>query len=183
MLYKLPTIINDETVQHVINAVNDLQPFEDFEVYVRGDGGEVAAAEAIVDILTNIGLTNNVTLTAYEVINSSHFLIFFNTVCVNKKVLASTKGMIHRPSWIVEIMDGGKLVNDEYIQHKQAVMEQSDTITDLHKIVKFNKDELKSLRSNKDLWFTPARIKEFLDYNKSKTLKKPIQIKFENEDN
>lgn len=169
MLYKVPHNINDESVLSLMNVVNELQPYEELNVYLKGDGGETSCAEAMIDILNNLALTNAVTLTAYESINSCHFSIFFETKCYNKVLLPSTKGLMHKCAWTVELMSGGKPINEPFIKFKMAFMENVDCITPINKLVKFNSDELKRLKNNEDVWFLPSRMKELLEYNLKKT--------------
>lgn len=176
MLYRLDTSIDDKTLDELINVVNALDVNETLTLYIKGDGGETAVSNAIINILSNLSKTNNVILVGYEMMCSSHFNIFFETFCSEKILLSDTKGMCHKPFWNIRVSENAQIKNDLFEHFKKAVMEECRTFTDLTKVVKFTKEELRELRNNKDIYILPNRMKEMLEYNKTKRICKSLEI-------
>lgn len=176
MLYRLDTSIDDKTLDELINVVNALDVNETLTLYIKGDGGETAVSNAIINILSNLSKTNNVVLVGYEMMCSSHFNIFFETLCSEKILLSDTKGMCHKPFWNIRVSENAQIKNDLFEHFKKAVMEECRTFTDLTKVVKFTKEELRELRNNKDIYILPNRMKEMLEYNKTKRICKSLEI-------
>lgn len=176
MLYRLDTSIDDKTLDELINVVNALDVNETLTLYIKGDGGETAVSNAIINILSNLSKTNNVILVGYEMMCSSHFNIFFETLCSEKILLSDTKGMCHKPFWNIRVSENAQIKNDLFEHFKKAVMEECRTFTDLTKVVKFTKEELRELRNNKDIYILPNRMKEMLEYNKTKRICKSLEI-------
>lgn len=178
MLYRLDNRISDDTLDGLINAVRELQPLEDLHIYMRGEGGEIGPAEAIINILDNISNTNNVTLFAYDFILSSHFQIFFKSRVQNKVILANAHGMIHKESWEISIAEGGRF--KQYHKFMENFISVRDTLPETKSLVKLTNEEIKTYKNNEDVWVLNDRLHEMLEYNKKKTLKKPIKIIYEN---
>lgn len=176
MLYRLDTVIDDKTLDELINVINSLTPFETFTLYIKGEGGETAVSHAIINILSDLRLTNNVVLVGYEMMCSAHFNIFFETLCSEKILLSDTKGMCHKPFWNIRVSENAQIKNDLFEHFKKAVMEECTTFTDLTKVIKFTKQELKELRNNRDIYILPSRMKEMLEYNKTKRICKSLEI-------
>lgn len=178
MLYRLDNRITDDTLDGLINVVKELQPLEDLHIYLRGEGGEIGPAEAIINILDNLSETNNITLYAYDFIISSHFQIFFKSKVQNKVILANAHGMIHKESWEISIVEGaGFKSNHKFMKDYIAIRE---TLPELKALVKLTPEETKMYKNNEDVWVLNDRLHEMLAYNKKKTLKKEIKIVYEN---
>jgi hypothetical protein len=181
MLYRLDRKINDECLDGLINVINELQPFETLDLYLRGEGGELGVADSIVDILNNITFTNTLNIYAYEFIMSAHFHIFFNCKAHSKKLSPNTYGMIHKGRWNIDILEGGHYSNDDYNVFLKAYTANTNSLINLKKFIKFNSIESKFIKENKDLYILPERMGELLDYNRTKTQAKQLKITLDNE--
>lgn len=182
MFYKLEGNISDSTLDSLIMAVNELQPLETFDLYIRGTGGELGVADAIVSILNKVSMTNTLNVYGFEYLMSSHFHIFFKVKAHNKILASHTYGMIHKGSWKAELLEGGNIRRDDYDIFMKDYCTSADTLKELNKHVKFSTEEIKKFKNNQDVYIMPNRMDEMLEYNKAKTILKPIKIKL-NENN
>ena len=181
MYYRLDGRITDDSLDGLISRVQELQPFEDFHLYIRGEGGEVGPAEAIISILDNVSNTNNVTIYVYDFVISSHFQIFFKSRVQNKVILANAHGMIHKESWELSLVEGAGF--KPHHKFMKEYISLRDTLPELKSLVKLTPDEIKRYKANEDIWVLNERLVEMLEYNKKKTLKPYITIKFELSEN
>ena len=182
MFYRLDSKITDASLDSLITVVNDLQPLEVFDLYIRGEGGELGVAESIVDIINKISLTNTINIYGYEYLMSAHFHIFLKIKAHSKVLSPSTYGMIHKGSWQSTLLEGGGMRKDDYDLFMKEYFAEADTLKSLHKIAKFNSEETKKFKDNHDVYIMPNRMLEILEYNKTKTFLKPIKYKL-NENN
>lgn len=181
MLFRLDAKINNESLDTFINVANDLQPFEELDLFIRGEGGELGVTDTMINIINKLTLTNIVNLHAYEYIMSSHFHLFFKAKAHSKTLTSSSYGMIHKGEWSHNLVEGYNVRDESYNLFMKSYITQTDSIKDLNSFVKFDKNELKSLKENKDLYILPTRMNEILSYNMTKTQAKPL--KFPKNDN
>lgn len=179
MYYRLDGNITDASLDSLINVVNDLQPFESFDLYLRGNGGELGVADAIISILNKVALTNTLNIYGYEYLISSHFHIFFKTKAHSKILSSQSYGMIHKGSWKADLLEGGNMRKDDYDLFMKDYYASSDTLKELHKFVKFNAEETKKFKNNQDVYIMYDRMQDILNYNKTKTILKPIKLKID----
>ena len=187
MLFKLNTtsnaIINDEVVSDLINVVNSLQPMEDLTIYLKGQGGELGSSNAIIDILNETAKFNNVYLIGYESLESCHFQIMFQTLCQGKKLLSHTFGMLHKSFYPgMQISEGGLPKNDDYNNFMFSLSRENGEMSFLAKSLNLTKEEKKRFNNNSEVYFSSNRMQELLEFNKKKTIIKPIKYSI-NENN
>jgi len=176
MLYRIDSKITDESLDSFINVVNDLQPYEELDLYIRGEGGELGVTDSIINIINKVTLTNIVNLYAYEYIMSSHFHLFFKSKAHSKSLSLSSYGMIHKGAWSHTVVEGYGVRDDSYAIFMREYATQTDSLKALNNFVKFDKNEMKSLKDNKDLYILPNRMNELLEFNLTKTKAKPIKL-------
>lgn len=182
MLYRIDEEISNQTLDSLINVINDLQPFEELDLYIRGTGGELGVTDAMLRIVNKCSLTNIVNLYVYEYIMSSHFHFFFKCKAHTKTLSSQSYGMIHKGEWKSSSVEGGHVRQDEYNIFMREYFKQADSLKELLKVVKLNPNEIKKFKNNQDVYILPDRMNELLEYNLTKTKAKPIKIKL-NEDN
>lgn len=182
MFFRLDNKITDASLDNLMVIANDLQPLEVLDVYIRGEGGELGVAEAIIDIFNKISLTNTINVYGYEFLISSHFHIFFKMKAHSKTLSPQSYGMIHKGSWSSTLLEGGGMRKDDFDLFMKEYFTSSDTLKDLNKLTKFNSEETKMFKNNHDVYISPIRMLEILEYNKNKTILKPIKYKL-NENN
>lgn len=179
MYYRLDGSITDASLDSLINVVNDLQPFEPLDVYIRGTGGELGVADAMISVLNKVSITNTLNIYGYEYLISSHFHIFFKVKAHSKVLSSQSYGMIHKGSWKADLLEGGNMRKDDYDLFMKEYYASSDTLKELHKFVKFNSEETKKFKNNQDVYIMYDRMQNILDFNKTKTILKPIKIKID----
>lgn len=175
MFFRLDNKITNKAFDDLLIIINDLQPMEPLDIYIRGEGGELGVAEAIIDVLNKTSMTNPVHLFGYEFLISSHFHIFFKTKCHSKTLSPESYGMIHKGSWNSTLLEGGGMRKDDYDLFMKEYYSSSDTLSALRKVCKFNNEEIKKFKNNQDVYIMPTRLTEMLDFNKTKTILKPIK--------
>lgn len=180
MLFKLNTEkdpeIKDQTVDELIVIINSLQPTEELTIYLKGPGGQVDSANAIIDIINEASKYNNIYLIGYGSIDSSHLAIMFKTCCQGKRLLYGTSGMLHKAYYSsIHISEGGNIKNDSYNKFLHSESMGPGEMTLLSKDMKLTKEERKAFNDNSDVWFGYERLSELLEANKKKTIQKVIK--------
>lgn len=176
MLYRIEEKISNQSLDGLINVVNDLQPYEELDLYIRGTGGELGVTEAMVKIINKCSLTNIVNIHAYEYIISSHFHLFFKCKAHTKTLSLQSYGMVHKGEWDSSSVEGGHVRLDDYNIFMREFFKQADSLKELLKVVKLNANEIKKFKNNQDVYILPDRMNELLEYNLTKTKAKPIKI-------
>lgn len=182
MFYRLDNKITDASLDSLITIANDLQPLEILDLYIRGEGGELGVAQAMLNVLDKLSLTNTINVYGYEFLMSAHFHIFLKVKAHTKILSPHSYGMIHKGSWQSTLLEGGGMRKDDYDIFMKEYFTNSDTLKDLNKVSKFNAEEIKKFKNNQDVYIMPDRMTEILEYNKTKTTLKPIKYKL-NENN
>lgn len=179
MLYKLQggenDYINDQTLEELITCINQLAPSEDLSIYITGPGGELASCFAIKDIIETESLYRNITLIGYGHLYSCHFILLFDTMCQDRKILNNTCGMFHKPfTQGLKYSEGGYIKNEDENAFILATSKDSTIALDLIAKLKLNNAEKKLILSNSDSFFSYPRMLELVDISNKKNKRKKI---------
>lgn len=160
MILKLRGDINGEMTDKLIQSLNLKSEDELLHIYLNSKGGGVDEMNAMIDVINEN--RESIVLHGYGDLCSCAFELFFSVEC-ERHLLKGTRGMFHQSEMVLDINEDGKPSGaEDKFRHKY--MKSMKTITmDYCDILNFTKKEKKQIKKNKDVWFMPDRMQEFLE--------------------
>lgn len=160
MILKLTGDINEEMLDKVIEAYNDLPEDGILYIYLRSRGGDFLFMQPILNII-NLK-ANNTRLIGFCELGSCAFELFFRAAC-KKYLLNGCIGMYHQSTFPIETNERNKphdaedKIRYDYMENfaRNNTMSLCD---DLH----FTKYEIERIDEGVDYWFSVDRMNEFM---------------------
>lgn len=138
---------------------NNMVDGDNLYIYLYSPGGEVAFADAIVDLINEN--CDQTVLIAHGVISSAAFDIFYKTIC-DRKILPGTGGMAHVARWQTTLVKDNQSIDEMGEFFKKSGKEEFDKRIKYYKALGFTAAELKLVQANRDCWFSENRLRTFL---------------------
>lgn len=162
MIILLKGEVEPEMAQQLVYALNNLQKEEKLDVYLSSSGGSVFVAELILDLVNRH--KDKITLYGYGDISSSAFDLFFLSEC-EKILVGNPVGMYHQSTVEIRVNEH-KTPQTNY--DKMRLRLEADVYrkitTDTCKLTGMTSKETKEINRGLDVYFTPIRMKEMLNY-------------------
>jgi ATP-dependent protease ClpP protease subunit len=159
MILNINESIDKETVDKIAKAINELKPSEKLFIYFSSYGGEVACAEAIINIINqNIDL---IEVVGYGSLMSCGFDIFFKIKCP-RLLLPNTMGMCHQAKVSIEINESASPYGSSDKADKLWMKLQAEQTLKFCEDLKMTPKEIGEIKRGKDVYFQYKRMQDFL---------------------
>ncbi len=159
MILNINESISKETVDRVAKAINELKPAEKLFIYFSSEGGEIPAAEAIIDMINqNIDL---IELAGYGDLLSCGFDIFFKTKC-HRILLPNSLGMCHQASIQIDINESARPGDTRSKADKEWMKLQREQTLKFCNSLKMTDKEIADIKKGRDVYFHHKRMLELL---------------------
>jgi len=152
--------VDEEMVVFFVKELNSATGDEDMTIYLSSDGGTMACAEVIIDVISRAAVNRNVTLVANWSVSSCGALIFLESIC-NKCVLPSAHGVLHELS----SYDNSLMMKREDPLHvglEKSHAKLQESKMKLFRIIGLSEKELSDIKKGKDIYFDAERLREFV---------------------
>jgi hypothetical protein len=173
MILSLRGSINEEMLDKVINAYNNISEKERLTIYLNSTGGNVSISDTITNIINQN--STKTFLIAYGTIYSSAFKLFFEADCP-KSLAPTCIGMFHQSTMPIVMNENFKpsFAEDHCFNKLLTNFCKPETIR-FCEYLEFTAKELQKIKRDEDVYFLPDRLQEFLSIN----LKSLVQDKTE----
>lgn len=157
MILDLKGTINEEMVSDLVNFINEAQGTNK-KIYLQSQGGFIYCAEQMLDIINENA--EEIEFVGHATLESSAFELFFKAKC-KKRILNSTRGMLHFATADVTLNQNGKPLSQTYVKHlKEEVAKRNDEII---KKLKLTAKEISKYNKGEDVEFSYKRMLELIN--------------------
>lgn len=160
MILNINESIGKETVDKLIDAMNNLEQGEKLFIYLFSEGGCMASEEAMVHIMNNN--IDRIELVGYGDLMSAGFGIFFRYDGY-KILLPGTLGMFHQTRMEMDtISEFNNPDQMRYKADKEWMKLQREHTINFCNSLKMTSKEISDIKKGKDVYFQYHRMQEFL---------------------
>lgn len=160
MILNLRESVSDEMFNKIISAYNSLKDEEKLEIYLNTEGGDMEAAEVIIDFVNQH--RDRTILIANGTIFSAGFYIFFRSNC-ERRIVTGTTGMCHLIRVSIEYGEHDKPYYKIDKVNKDWLLAQRQWTDRLCKKLGVTKEEIKKIDKGKEVYFNYKRLNELLE--------------------
>ena len=138
---------------------------DQLHIYLNSRGGDVSIGFAIIDFINE--RKDNIEIIGYGELLSMVFHIFFETTC-KKRLIRNTIGMTHLSSCSYNLNSNKNMIDSSDKIYYANMKESDEEAFPFLENLSLNKNELKSIKNGKDVYFNYKRMQELLKHQNGK---------------